>query len=245
MTETPLATPNPLAIAAASFLTQALELNDDPATIASELVEVKEDDNAAIYSVELDSSIGPAAFLVYVYALQQTDADGTTGAALYQQGLETLQQAANRDTPGPRMVAHADSEQIGFILATTPATWRALQGEEPASLVATEADLPTTTASEDERAAMAEDLHRALKEANDHARRWLGAIRTAGANSEEDVLTFTEAETALALFVLDSANVEATLNALNLLVTSAQEQAGTMITRGQAAAPGQAGNRGN
>lgn len=225
--------PSPLALAAASFLTQALELSEEPATIVPELTTIKEELNVAIYSVELDSSIGNAAFLVYVYALQDSDEDGMSGADLYQAGLTTLRQAAARDTPGPRLVAHADTDTVGFILATTPATWRRLQGEEP-SLIATEADLPQTEMSTEQRASVAEDLHRALKEANDHARTWLAAIRAAGKNATEDDLAFTEAETALALFVLDNANVSPLLNALNVLVTSAQEQAGRMITTNQA-----------
>lgn len=233
MTEQTQPTPSPLAIAAASFLTQALELNDDPATIVPELTPLKEDENAGIYSVELDSSIGSAAFLVYVYAMREKDTEGKTGADHYEEGLTTLRQAADRDTPGPRLVAHADTEAAGFILATTPATWRRLQGEEP-ELIATEADLPHTEMSVEQRASVAEDLHRSLKEANDHARTWLAAIRSAGASTDADELTFTEAETALALFVLDNANVSPLLTALNLLVTSAQEQAGKMITTSQA-----------
>ncbi|HYH12214.1 MAG TPA: hypothetical protein VD789_07645, partial [Thermomicrobiales bacterium] len=180
MTDQPQPMSSPLALAAASFLTQALEINEDPSTIVPELAPLKENANAAIYSVELDSSIGSAAFLVYVYALQESDTEGRTGADLYQAGLTTLHQAAERDTPGPRLVAHADTETAGFILATTPTTWRRLQGEEPA-LFATEADLPQTEMSAEQRASVAEDLHRTLKEANDHARSWLAGIRSAGA----------------------------------------------------------------
>ncbi|HEV2128469.1 MAG TPA: hypothetical protein VGR22_07620 [Thermomicrobiales bacterium] len=241
MTGAPITDPNPLALAAAGFLAQALELRDNPAAIMNDLTEMKADPNAAIYSIEVDSSIGVAAFLVYVYVMQERNEDGLTGDELYRQGLATLQQATDRDTPGPRMVAHAETETVAFILATTPATWRAMQGESPPSMVATEGDLLMAARTEEERAAIAEDLHRSLKEANDHARTWLAAISAAGSSSDADVLTFTEAETALALFVLDSANVEPTLNALNLLVTGAQEQAGKMISRRQAAAPDRAG----
>ena len=237
MTDTQPPTPNPLALAAASFLTQALELNEAPSSIAPELVSLKEDANTAIYSVELDSSVGTAAFLVYVYALQESDAEGSSGTDLYHEGLATLQQAADRDTPGPRMVAHADTDEVGFILATTPATWRALQGEETSSFVATEADLPSIEMSPEQRASVAEDLHRALKEANDQATSWLAAIRSAGASTDADELEFTEEETALALFLLDSANVTPMLTALNVLVTSAQEQAGRMIPTSQAESP--------
>jgi hypothetical protein len=225
MTDDTATPPSPLALAAASFLAQALELDDDPDAIAGELTGINETGTTAVYSVELDSSIGAAAFLVYVYAL---DAGGD-GAELYQQAMTTLAQSAARDTPGPRLVANAETEQVAFILATTPATWRRLQGEEPA-IVATEADLLTTGVSAEERASLAEDLHRSLKEANDHARDWLAAIRSADTGDAGD-LDFTEAETALALHVLDEANVAPLLTALNLLIASAQDRAGTMLAQ--------------
>jgi hypothetical protein len=226
MTDDTASTQSPLALAAGSFLAQALELTDDPAAIASEMTPISDEINTAVYSVELDSSIGAAAFLVYVYALDVANADGTTGAELYRRGMETLQRAADRDTPGPRLVANAETDTIAFILATTPATWRKLQGDSPA-IVATEADLPATGMSLQQRASVAEELHRSLKEANDHARSWLGAVRAAGSNGDEEI-EFTEEETALALHVLDEANVTPLLTALNLLIASAQEQAGKL-----------------
>lgn len=230
MSEDTAPSPAPLALAAASFLARALELDDDPAAIASELTEIDDAGNTAIYSVELDSSIGTAAFLVYVYALEVSAEHGTTGADLYRQAMTTLEQAAARDTPGPRLVANAETDQVAFILATTPATWRRLHGEEP-GVIATEADLPATGTSIQQRASSAEDLHRSLKEANEHARAWLTAIRAAGASGTDEEVAFTEAETALALHVLDEANVTPLLNALNLLIASAQERAGTVLTR--------------
>lgn len=241
MTDPSSTKPTTLALGAATFLTQALGLPDSPDSIALEISALREDTVAGIYSLELDSSIGAAAFLIYAYALRDRDAQGMSGKQLYSEGLAILEQAAERDTPGPRMVAHADTETLGFILATTPATWRALRGEEPASLVATEADIPTSGLSEHERASLAEDLHRSLKSTNDQARAWLTAIRPAGAGKDEQVLPFTEEETALALFVLDSANIEATLTALNLLVASARQQAGRVIPRSQAVAQEEAG----
>lgn len=218
-----------LALGAATFVTQALGLPDSPDTIVLELSTVREDAVAGIYSLELDSSVGAAAFLIYAYTLQDRDAQGTSGESLYSEGLAILQQAAERDTPGPRMVAHADSETMGFILATTPATWRALRGEEPASPVETEAAIQISGLNQHERASLAEDLHRSLKSTNDQAKAWLAAIRPSGAGGDEEELPFTEEETALALFVLDSANIEATLTALNLLVTLARQQAGRVI----------------
>jgi hypothetical protein len=228
MTDDTVTSPSPLALAGGTFLAQALELSDDPAAIAGELTEISDSGVNAVFSVELDSSIGAAAFLVYVYALEATGQGDQTGADLYRQAMTTLEQAAERDTPGPRLVANAETEQVAFILATTPATWRRLQGEEPA-VVATEADLPATATSMQQRASIAEDLHRTLKEANDHARDWLGAVRAAESGTSE--VAFTEEETALALHVLDQANVTPLLNALNLLIASAQERAGKVLTK--------------
>lgn len=230
MTDHTATPPSSLALAAASFLAQALELGDAPAAIATELTEISDTGNSAVYSVELDSSIGTAAFLIYVYALAAADEDGRDGAALYRQAMTTLEQAAARDTPGPRLVANAETDQVAFILATTPATWRRLQGEEP-DLVATEADLPATDMSIQQRASVAADLLRTLREANEHARDWLAAIRAAGADEAADDVAFTEEETALALHVLDEANVTPLLTALNLLIASAQEQAGKVLPR--------------
>ncbi len=227
MTDDTATPPSPLALAAGTFLAQALELSDDPAAIAGELTEISATGSNAVFSVELDSSIGAAAFLVYVYALEATGEGDVTGADLYRQAMTTLERAAERDTPGPRLVATAETEQVAFILATTPATWRRLQGEEPA-MVATEANLPATATSIQQRASLAEHLHRTLKEANDYARDWLAAVRAADSSGSE--VTFTEEETALALHVLDEASVTPLLNALNLLIGSAQEQAGKALT---------------
>jgi hypothetical protein len=245
MTDASPTEPTSLALGAAAFLAQALGLPDSPETIATELSNVREDTIAGIYSLELDSSIGVAAFLIYAYALRKLDAEGTSGEKLYSEGLTILQQATEQDTPGPRMVAHADTSTMGFILATSPATWRALQGEKQTPLVATAAEMSPSSLPDRERASLAEDLHRSLKSTNDQARAWLAAIRSAGAIEDGKILSFTEEETALALFVLDSTNVESTLTALNLLVASAREQAGKVITRSQAAAPEGADTRGS
>ncbi|CAN5827272.1 hypothetical protein BH20CHL2_BH20CHL2_13210 [soil metagenome] len=219
--------PSELTLAAATFLVQALGLGDDPATIAREFVTIKEESNASIHSVQLDSSIGPAAFLVYVYDLQEVDQKGASGGDLYETGRLTLDQAADRDTPGPRMVAHADTDTLGFILATTPATWRALQGESAEGLEATAEDLPRTAASAEARSSAAEDLHRTLREANSNALAWLTAVQTE-AQSGDDALDFSEEELALALHVMDDANIRPLLTSLNLLIATAQEQAGNV-----------------
>lgn len=52
-----------LTLKLSSFVIQALDLGDEPAALAGEIVALKRDLNAGISSLELDSSVGPAAFL--------------------------------------------------------------------------------------------------------------------------------------------------------------------------------------
>ena len=218
-----------LTYAAASFLAQVLELEDDPATLVEDLAAIKRDQNAAIHTIQLESSVGPAAFLVYTYVLDVRGGDGHTGRELYEAGLETLQQAAIRNTPGPRAVAHADTDRFGFILATTPGTYRALTGQVATPPEPAPEELPATGETERVRSEAAEEMLRLLQEANSHARSWIAAIRSAGASQGDaddvdDLVAFTEAETELALFLLDEESIGDLLRALNMLVSAAQQQ---------------------
>lgn len=217
--------PNDLTLAAASFLNQVLDLDDDPSTLANDLSAIKKDQNAAIFTIQLESSVGLAAFLVYTYILDATGGDGRTGKELYDAGLETLQQAASRNTPGPRAVAHAESDVHGFILATTPGTYRALTGQPrtPAMEPSPE-DLPATAATDEMRSEAAEELHKLLRSANEQAQTWLNAIQSASRRDEGDLISFSEEETALALFLLDDESIGDLLRALNVLVATAQQQ---------------------
>ncbi|HWV22682.1 MAG TPA: hypothetical protein VNZ58_00700, partial [Thermomicrobiales bacterium] len=217
--------PNDLTLAAAAFLNQVLDLDDDTTTLANDLSAIKKDQNAAIFTIQLESSVGLAAFLVYTYILDATGGDGRTGKELYDAGLETLQQAAARNTPGPRAVAHAESDVHGFILATTPGTYRALTGEprKPAMEPALE-DLPVTASVDQVRSDAAEELHKLLREANEQAVTWLDAIQSASRRGNDDLISFSEAETALALFLLDDESIGDLLRALNVLVATAQQQ---------------------
>ena len=226
----PADSPDDLTLAAASFLNQVLELDEDPAQLAGDLSAIKRDQNASIFTIQLESSVGLAAFLVYIYVLEQTGGDGRTGKELFDAGLETLQQAASRNTPGPRALAHAESDTHGFILATTPGTHRALTGASAAEqLEPSPADLPATANTDEVRSEAAEELLKLLRSANDQARTWLHAIQAAsnrepGDEEPADMITFTEHETELALFLLDNASIGDLLRALNVLVATAQEQ---------------------
>lgn len=219
-----------LAVAAASFLAQVLDLNDDPESLTSDLSAIKRDQNVAVYTIQLESSVGTAAFLVYTYVLAEKGGDGHTGKEHYDAGLDTLQQAAARNTPGPRAVAHAESDEYGFILATTPGTYRALTGgTSTESLEPSPDDLPATEETDRIRSEAAEELLKLLKEANEQARTWLTAIRSASYRQNEDDetsqdhISFTEHETELALFLLDDSSIGDLLRSLNVLVATAQQ----------------------
>lgn len=230
---------------AALFLGQVLGITDSPDYLAADLSPIKRDANASIFTIQLDSSVGPAAFLVYAYILDQRGGDGRTGKELFDAGLATLQQAAQRSAPGPRAVAHAETDALGFILATTPGTYRALTGEPDATgpIEATAADLVAIEASVRLRSEVAQDLLESLRNANQLATDWLAAIQVASQSdgdadeSPDDLLSFTEEETELALYLLDDESIGNLLRALNLLVASAQQQAAQGLER-DGVAPG-------
>lgn len=229
MTTSPLDS-DALMLATAQFLVQALDLTDAPDAIASDLSPMKRDANAAISSIQLDTSIGLAGFLVYTYVLNRVGGEGKTGLELYEAGLETLQLAASRNTPGPRPVAHASNEEYGFILATAPGTWRALMGHTPTETIEAQPDDALTSINTAQiREEAAAELFELLQKANAQALTWLNAIqaasRQAHENSDDSLIAFTDAETELALFLLDEDSVGALLRTMNLMVATAQEQA--------------------
>jgi hypothetical protein len=213
----------------AAFMAQALELEDDPTALANELVRLKRDPQAAIFSIELESSVGPAAFLLYHYRLDERGDDGRSGRELFDADLATLERAAGQDTPGPRILAHATADREAFILATTPAIFRALTGApDTRSIEATPAALSLTGDPVEARREAASELLRLLQEANQQATTWLAALGASGktetANGESPIL-FNEEEAALALFLLDERSIRDLLQTLNLLISSAHQQA--------------------
>lgn len=222
--------PDALLTATAHFLVQALDLTDTADEIARDLSPMKRDANAAISSIQLETSIGLAGFLVYTYALNRTGADGHTGQELYDAGLETLQLALSRNTPGPRPLGNANTDEYGFILATAPGTYRALMGHTSTESIEAQPDDALTTANTDQmRSDSATDLFDLLQKANAQAQTWLNAIQAASRQAEENgdstMIAFTDAETELAIFLLDDDSVGALLRTMNLLVATAQDQA--------------------
>ncbi len=203
----------------ADFLHQALSLEDSAEELAEGLSPFKQDDNAGIWTIEMESSVGIAPFLIYHYLLDIPDGEGRTGRILFDADLRTLERSAMIDSPGPRILAHAVTEAEAFILATTPATHRSLTGEEdyrpPAEDVATD------------RSDAASKLVEALAEANRLAGTWLAALRADSLAHGKDpnageFVEFNEAETGLALYVLDDRSIRDLLATLNLMIESAR-----------------------
>ena len=208
----------PIALRLAAFVNEALELDEDPASLAEEILPFKRDANAGISTIELDSSIGVAAFLIYHYELNANDEEGRPGSELFQSDLRTLERAATLNTPGPRILAHAVTDDEAYILATTPATHRALTGagaEETAPSVPEEK-------RDEVRKETASNLLRLLSEANAQARDWLAAMQLSGEASSADQVEFHAEETGLALFLMDENNIRQLLQVLNLMVQSAR-----------------------
>lgn len=223
---------DPIRHGAAMFLGQVLGITESPNYLASDLSPIKRDANASIYTIQLDSSVGPAAFLVYAYVLDERGGDGRTGQELFDTGLATLQQAAQRSTPGPRAVAHATADPFGFILATTPGTYRALSGgPEAASPVEPPPGDPVAIEESNRiRGDLAHKLLNNLRSANVLATEWLAAVQIASQTDFpedegiDNLLEFTEDETELALYLLDDESIGNLLRALSLFVATAQER---------------------
>lgn len=226
----PQSSPDALLTATAQFLIEALDLTDSPDDIARDLSTMKRDANAAISSIQLETNIGLAGFLVYTYILERTGADGHTGQELFDQGIETLNLALSRNTPGPRPVGHANTEEYGFILATAPGTYRALMGKTSTANIEAQPDDALTTANTASiRSDAAGELFELLQKANQQATNWLEAIQAASRQAEvtgdSATIAFTEPETELAIFLLDDESVGALLRTMNMLVATAQEHA--------------------
>lgn len=222
---------DPIRHGAAVFIGEVLGITEAPDYLASDLSPIKHDANATIFTIQLDSSVGPAAFMVYAYILDERGGDGRTGKELFDMGLATLQRAEDRSTPGPRAVAHAETGDFGYILATTPGTYRALAGEPAAAdrIGAAPEEPIALEESTRVRSELAQELLGTLRAANAQASAWLTAVQQASEfdipdeEGIDDLLDFTEDETELALYLLDDESIGNLLRALNLLVATAHQ----------------------
>lgn len=216
-----------LKVRLASFAIQALELEESPESIAESVESFKQVPASGIWTLELDSSIGTVAFLFYHYTLAATDDDGKKGAEIFEEELRVLERAAKLNTPGPRIMAHAVTDDEAYILATSPAVHRAMTTAEaspPAEPV--DAGMPAEEVDKLRRDSAA-SLADALVEANRLATQWLAAVRVAGEqhpdNPDTEIVPFNEEETALALMLFDDANSRELLQAMNLAIETAKQ----------------------
>lgn len=216
---------------AAAFLAQALEIEDDVDALAADLVKIEGDEAVGVFAAEVDSSAGPVAFLVYAYALAARDATGRGGRERFESDLAVLETAAARDAPGPRPVAHAESGDAGYILATSPAVLRVLAGDAEVTTPGGAADLPPGDPAEARRAA-AEELLRLLRSAEEQATAWLAAVRASevadpGASERPPRAplppAFSPEETELALSLLEG-RTRNLLQTFEFLLAAARDQ---------------------
>lgn len=204
---------DPWSLKAAAFVIQVLELEADPAELAGAMSPLKREPAGGITAVELSSSGGATPFLVYHYVL------GGGGSA-FDADVATMEQAERLGTPGPRIVASASGDTEAYILATTPDVQRMLAGEPPRPGPPS----PDARTAAWQRHETPGKLIDAIRTANQLAGEWLGAIKVAAEQGSDADLTFTDEESALALYLLDDASAGDLLRALNLALSAARGQ---------------------
>lgn len=210
---------------AARFVSEALSIDVPMQDLAPELTRLERDVATAVYAVELNSTVGPAAFLVYAY--ETTGAADDPGATRYATDTETLRVVQERDVPGPRLVATGEIEGHAFILATDPATFKALSAGATAVAPATTEDPDAGIEPAAARRAAAERLLPLLRDADRMAGRWLRAVdRSDGPPASGGLPAFDDMETELALYLLGPDGIRNILTLANRVLESAQPQAG-------------------
>ena len=210
-------------VRAAAFLTQALGL--PPGTdVTADLATISTTPGRTVYATRVETATGPAAFVVYAYDLATVDASATPPGD-FERDLETITRATEDDTPGPRILAHAQDGGHAFILATSPATFRALAGTpgetDPEGDLAT---LPPGTDRDAARRDAATHLLRLLRQADLHASVWFAAIDGPNGDGADqtDHLDFNDAEAELALFLLDERSIQRLLRLLQVYIAAAK-----------------------
>lgn len=213
---------DPFALKAAAFLIHVLDVDLDPKVLAADVVALKRDRNAGISAIELDSSTGRAAFLVYHYLLEERDQAGVTGQHLLEADRATLERATAQKMPGPRILASATADLEGYILATTPDVFRSLTGD------GAEPDPDAFTGDRDAalhvRNESADSLLRGLRDVDTLAARWLSAFHAFDDAAGRPAFASDE-ENALALFLLDNASIRNLLELLHVVMDRASTDA--------------------
>jgi len=212
---------------AAAFLAQALQLPAE-ADLGGELAVISTTPGRTIYATRLESAVGPAAFVVYAYDLTVPDGPTVDRSAPppgeFDRDLATIAKATDDDTPGPRLLAHARDHAHAFILATSPATFRALAGDDV--VPDAEGEMATLAPGTDRDIARREaalHLLKLLRQADLHASAWFAAIESP-AGDETDHLTFNDAEAELALFLFDDRSIRRLLRLLQVFIAAAKRE---------------------
>ena len=197
---------DPLDLLAATFIVQTLEIDLPAGDLVAGLNRIERDDDTAVYAVQLDSSVGPAAFLVYAYRAASAARNKRTRQTQdrYETDLQTLREAQSRNVPGPRLVATGDLERHSFILATDPQTFAALTGQAGGNGVLPVATPDATSDPAGVRRDAAERLIPLLRDAETQAGRWLSALAAQRAASGQTgaPITLDDVETELALRII-------------------------------------------
>ena len=214
-----------LDLLAARFIIQTLSLDLVPEVLAPTLNRIERDDQTAVYAVQLESSVGPAAFLIYGYESGLPGQGDTAGRQRYATDLRTLEVAHSRNVPGPRLIASGELGGKSFILATDPQTFAALAGIAPRANTASDADRDRDPA--ELRRDAAGKLVALLRDADRQAGRWLRAVdRQIGAAqpapAQAEPLVFDEIETELALYLLGPDGIRNILTLASQILESAQ-----------------------
>lgn len=118
---------------AARFIIATLSLDLVPEVLRPTLNRIERDDSTAVYAVQLESSVGPAAFLIYGYETSRPGTAGRDSQTRFTTDIRTLEIAQARNVPGPRLVASGELGGNSFVLATDPQTFAALAGVDVAT----------------------------------------------------------------------------------------------------------------
>jgi hypothetical protein len=195
--------------AAGTFLAQALGWPGDPAEIGASLDLAQVHGDERVYSAEIETDAGDVAILIFAYGLTETGRERRIEA------VQTMLEAAQLGTPGPRVVAEGEVDEFGLILATTPAGLAILTGEaqeESASPKETPGDIAST------RAQAADALLDALRAANERAAELQRLLPEQG-SGERSV-----EERALSLFLLDPSSLGALTRVMRRMVEDAARE---------------------